>query len=79
MFSAKKPDIYYIFLDGYAGLDQIKTLYNYDNSPFVAKLNDKGFYVAKKSSRSPFIPHLSLTSSLNMEHAKDMERTIQGS
>lgn len=74
MFSAKKPDIYYILLDGYAGLDQIKTVYNYDNSPFVAKLVEKGFYVAKKSESKFIYTALSLTSSLNMEHAKDMEK-----
>ena len=66
-----KPDIYYIILDEYPGLDQLKEAFNYDNSEFVQKLNDKGFYVATKSKVKVARTDHSLPSSLNMENLEE--------
>jgi len=60
------PDIYYIVLDGYARNDVLKSLYHYDNSGFVKRLKDQGFYVASDSYANYCQTTLSLASSMNM-------------
>ncbi len=65
------PDIYYIILDGYAGEETLKNVYNFDNSEFLDFLRSKGFFVASKSYSN--YPHtfLSFASTLNMEYLKN--------
>lgn len=68
-FSVKNeslPDVYYIVLDRYASNDTLKNYYNFDNSPFLNHLKDKGFYVAEESKANYMNTALSLASSLNM-------------
>lgn len=60
------PDIYYIILDEYAGLDQIREAYNYDNSAFANRLIEKGFYIATKSKTKYASTNMSLAEALNM-------------
>jgi hypothetical protein len=60
------PDIYYIVLDGYAALDTMKDIYNYDNSIFYDSLRNRGFFVADKSTTNHSYTYLSLSSTLNM-------------
>lgn len=62
------PDIYYIILDRYASANSMAESYDYDNSPFVDYLDNKGFYVAEASTANYVRTLLSLTSSLNMEY-----------
>ncbi|MCB0351948.1 MAG: sulfatase-like hydrolase/transferase [Bdellovibrionales bacterium] len=62
------PDIYYIILDGYARGDVLKTMYGFDNEPFLSRLRELGFYVADKSTPNYPQTALSLASSLNMEY-----------
>ncbi len=61
------PNVYYIILDEYAGLESIKKLYNYDNHKFVTQLEKRGFYIAKKSKTKYKASEESMASSLNME------------
>lgn len=62
----KKPDIYYIILDGYSRQDILKEIYGYDNSDFIGYLQAKGFTVLNKSQSNYTQTTLSLSSSLNM-------------
>lgn len=41
-----QPDIYVIILDGYGRKDVLQKIYDYDNSPFLDALQQRGFYVA---------------------------------
>ena len=65
-FIKNNPDIFYIVLDGYASLETLKNVYEYDNSDFYSSLEEKGFYVADKSTSNHSTTYLSLSSSLNM-------------
>src|SRR5215216_4297779 len=47
--ASSKPDIYLIILDAHGRADVLKKKYGYDNSSFLEKLQDMGFYVAKCS------------------------------
>jgi len=65
------PDIYYIILDGYAGEETLKNIYNFDNSEFLNFLRSKGFFIASKSRSNYIHTALSLASSLNMNYLHD--------
>jgi hypothetical protein len=62
---ARRPDIYYIILDGFARADVLRELYGYDLDPFLARLERRGFYVARESTSNYCQTPLSLASSLN--------------
>jgi hypothetical protein len=64
----KYRDIYYIVLDGYAGRDTLKDIYQYDNNEFYNYLIKKNFKVAYKSRSNYAMTYLSLASTLNMEY-----------
>jgi len=70
-FAGKPLDIYYIILDEYAGLEQIKSYYNYDNTNFADRLIKKGFFIARKSKVRVANTGLSLAASLNMEYPQE--------
>jgi hypothetical protein len=66
--SQSYPDIYYIILDGYMRADNIKVVYDFDNSEFINALTQRGFYVANCSlSNYAFTEH-SFASSLNINY-----------
>lgn len=70
------PDIYYIILDGYARADILETIYNYDNSAFIAALEDRGFYVADQSHSNYSQTLLSLASSMNFSYLDFLETEL---
>jgi len=63
-----RPDIYLIVLDGYGRQDVLQQMYGYDNSEFLQKLEERGFYVAD-DSHSNYVqtPH-SISSLLNFDY-----------
>ena len=44
-----RPNIYWIITDEYAGLDQLRKYYHYDNTPFYNELRALGFTVSDNS------------------------------
>lgn len=62
------PDIYYIILDGYSRDDMLKKYYKFDNTPFLNRLIQMGFYVARCSQSNYAQSQLSLASSLNFNY-----------
>jgi hypothetical protein len=65
---AELPDIYYIILDRYANVDTLRTIYGYDNEPFMRDLEARGFTIARHAWANYFKTALSLYSSLSMKH-----------
>ncbi|MBN2400151.1 MAG: hypothetical protein JXI33_07400 [Candidatus Aminicenantes bacterium] len=65
---SKKPDIYYIILDGYSRQDVLQEYYSFDNSDFINYLKGNGFIVTDKSNCNYSLTFLSLASSLNMTY-----------
>jgi hypothetical protein len=68
----EKPDVYYIFLDGYGREDILEEFYNYDNSYFLKELEGQGFYIAKRSRSNYSNTVTSLASSLNMNYLDEI-------
>ncbi len=62
------PDIYYIILDAYGRQDRLQEYYGYDNRSFITALENRGFYVAKKSTANYNQTPLCLASSLNFDY-----------
>lgn len=65
------PDVYYVIFDGYARADALADHYDFDNSPFLAELEARGFFVADRSSSNYPYTYLSLGSSLNERYLTD--------
>lgn len=68
-----KPDVFYIILDQMAGRDGLKEFLQYDDDWFYSELENRGFYLAKKSLSNYPITRLSLASSLNMSYLDKFE------
>lgn len=62
------PDIYFIVLDGYARSDVMKELFDFDNAPFLDRLERRGFFIARNSTSNYCQTRLSLASTLNAEY-----------
>jgi len=72
------PDIYYIILDGYAREDALQKLIGFDNSEFLEKLRNIGFYVADCSQSNYSQTSLSMASSLNYNYLDAIGEEYQG-
>ncbi len=66
--TSRRPDIYYIILDGFARGDVLRDEFDYDLEPFLRRLEAKGFFVARRSTANYCQTQLSLASSLNGAH-----------
>jgi hypothetical protein len=73
---AERPNIYYIILDGYARHDVLSRYYDLDNEPFLRALEERGFYVARRSQSNYAQTYLSLSSSLNSTYLDDVARRV---
>jgi phosphoglycerol transferase MdoB-like AlkP superfamily enzyme len=64
------PDLYVIIADEYAGAKSLKEVFAFDNSPFIAQLNMRGFQVAESGkSNYNFTPY-SIASTLDMNYLR---------
>jgi len=64
----RRPDIYYIVLDAYARADTLRDIFNYDNTPFLHFLKEKGFSIAEQSRANYNQTWLALSSCLNLTY-----------
>jgi hypothetical protein len=67
------PDIYFIVLDGYMRADAMQQDLEFDNTAFIAQLEQLGFYVARCSRPNYDFTRASLASTLNMKYIPNME------
>jgi hypothetical protein len=66
--TCKKPDIFFIILDEYAGNTELKELFNFNNNAFERQLEQHGFYIAKESRSNYNFTPFSVASILNMNY-----------
>lgn len=82
LYQIQKPnthqlrDVYYIILDAYGRSDILLNSLGYDNSTFLHKLQDMGFYVAACAQSNYSKTDLSLSSSLNMDYVTTLNPTL---
>ena len=75
--SCQKPNVYFIIADEYAGHDELKDIFHFDNSAFEKQLGGKGFHVINGSFSNYNYTPFSIASILNMKylHLKDTSRS----
>lgn len=66
------PDVYFFLLDSYTRADLLQQAYGFDNSEFLNKLRQRGFFVAECSQSNYVRTEISLGSSLNMEYLQNL-------
>lgn len=71
------PDIYYIIVDSYGRSDLLLEAFDYDNSDFIRRLRDLGFYVADCAQSNYNRTDVSLASSLNMQYLQALDRDFR--
>ena len=74
--AAQLRDVYYIILDAYGRSDILSNSFGYDNSAFLHKLQDLGFYVAECAQSNYSKTDLSLSSSLNMDYVTTLDSAL---
>lgn len=62
------PDIYILFFDEFASLESMEKLWNYDNSAFARKLEEKGFHIARNSRTRYAMTHMAIPGVLNLKY-----------
>ena len=70
--SNKRPDVYYIILDGYARGDVLQSRFDFNNSNFLGWLERKGFFVGGRSHSNYPWTHLSLSATLDGEYLQTL-------
>ncbi len=65
-------DIYYLVFDRYGSQDSLRDRFGFDNSAFIDRLRERGFYVADDSNANLLRTASSLTSTLNMRYLDDL-------
>ncbi len=73
---ADRPDIYLIILDAHGRSDTLKQLYNYDNTPFLNHLRDRGFYIASDSTGNYCYTDLAVSALLNSRYINEFANSI---
>jgi hypothetical protein len=75
---AREPlrDIYVIVLDEYANADVLRTVFGFDNGPFLDSLRALGFHVPRWTGSNYAHTTLSLPSLLNAAHVAAAEREL---
>ena len=65
--TCRKPDIFLIIPDQYAGYTALKDVFEFDNADFENELKARGFYIVKKSVSNYNFTPFSVASTLNMD------------
>lgn len=71
--TCSKPDIYLIVLDEYAGAQQLKEQFHFDNSYFYSSLSQRGFHLIKNSKSNYNTTVYSMASMFNMSYLKNVD------
>jgi hypothetical protein len=67
-----RPDIYLIILDSYTRADVLEQIFKFDNTPFLNKLKDLGFYIADCSQSNYPSTKYSLSSLMQVNYLQDI-------
>jgi hypothetical protein len=70
--SGRRPDVYYIILDGYARGDVLQSEYHFNNLDFLNWLETKDFWVGSLSHSNYPWTYLSLAATLNGEYLQTL-------
>ena len=66
--ASRRPDIYLLYFDDYAGERTLREDFQFDEEPFFRFLQSRGFYVARQSTANYPRTLLSIAAELNMRY-----------
>jgi len=69
--AVRRPNVYFIVLDGYLRADKLLTVLDYDNHSFLQSLDSLGFFVAERSVSNFRGTIVSIGATLRMNYATD--------
>ncbi len=70
--SGRLPDVYFLVLDAYGRSDALRRVIGFDNSAFLARLKQRGFFVADHGTANYTQTMLSLSATLNLRYLDDL-------
>jgi hypothetical protein len=70
--TCKKPDVYLIVADEYAGGDQLREMFEFDNSAFENQLVSRGFHIVPGSRSNYDFTPFSISSMLSMNYLQNI-------
>jgi hypothetical protein len=69
VFNENRPNVYYFIFDEYGGYENLLHYYDYDNSPFLSALEDRGFNVSLESRNTEAVyTDTIVTNLLNLDY-----------
>jgi hypothetical protein len=66
--AANAPDVLFLVLDGYARDDWLAAEYDYDNTPFLGDLQQRGFEAARAATANYGYTYASVSTMLNLDY-----------
>jgi hypothetical protein len=66
------PNVYYIFLDAYAGESVLNSVHNFDNSEFLTALKQKDFQIVEDANTNYALTTHVMSSVLNMQYINEI-------
>jgi hypothetical protein len=73
---ATLPDIYVLIPDDFARLDVLKQYFDYDDSNFVAQLEQRGFAISKENHSPYSYSELNMAAMLNLDYLTNWPRVL---
>jgi chromate transport protein ChrA len=74
--SCSKPDVYLIIADEYAGRQELKDQFGFDNSAFESELTSRGFHVVLNSSANYNFTPYAMGSLLSMDYLANIDSYV---
>ena len=71
--NCRRPDIYYLVFDSYAGTSSLRSEFNYDNSELENYLSKNDFRIISDSKSNYNLTPFSIGSTFNMEYLDDID------
>ncbi|MGZ3847594.1 MAG: hypothetical protein ACXVMS_00305 [Flavisolibacter sp.] len=72
--TCRRPNIYFIIVDEYAGLQELKDVFSFDNSAFPAALSKRGFLAIRRARSNYNYTPFSMASTLSMDYLKEVSQ-----
>lgn len=66
--TCRKPDVYVIIADEYAGAQELREVFSFDNSAFFSELQSRGFHIVNNSRSNYNATVYSMASLFNMDY-----------
>lgn len=71
--TCRRPDVYLIIADGYAGNQSLNDIFNFDNSSFEKQMQSRGFHLVTKTKSNYNYTPFTISAILGMNYLRGLE------